>query len=174
LAQRPVGVAAGPCLVIVWPVAVTAHDLALRYLLELSADIRGALLTDRDGALLGSAGTLPVADLDRVAARLAAEAGNLSASAGVAAGRAAVEIDVLAETGALFVLGEGDRVMVCVTNRSVHPGLIFYDMHAVLRDLDRAAAAEERREGAVAAVNGGQVSGGGSLPGTAAANGGLH
>jgi predicted regulator of Ras-like GTPase activity (Roadblock/LC7/MglB family) len=155
-------------------VAVTAHDLALRYLLELSADIRGALLTDRDGALLGSAGSLPVADLDRVAARLAAEAGNLCASAGEAAGRAAVEIDVLAETGALFVLGEGDRVMVCVTNRSVHPGLIFYDMHAVLRDLDRAAAAEERREGAVAAVGkAGPVSGGGSLPGTAAANGGM-
>ena len=39
--------------------------------------------------------------------------------------------------------------MVCVTNRSVHPGLIFYDMHAVLRDLDRAAAAEQRREDSV-------------------------
>jgi hypothetical protein len=30
----------------------------------------------------------------------------------------------------------------------VNPGLIFYDMHAVLRDIDRAAAAEERREAA--------------------------
>ena len=37
-------------------------------------------------------------------------------------------------------------MMACVTNRNVHPGLIFYDMHAVLRDLDRAAAAEARRE----------------------------
>jgi hypothetical protein len=37
-------------------------------------------------------------------------------------------------------------VMACVTSRSVNPGLIFYDMHAVLRDLDRAAAAEARRE----------------------------
>ena len=34
---------------------------------------------------------------------------------------------------------------VCTTNRAVNPGLIFYDMHAVLRDIDRAAAAEERR-----------------------------
>jgi predicted regulator of Ras-like GTPase activity (Roadblock/LC7/MglB family) len=138
-------------------VAVTAHDLALRYLLELSADIRGALLTDRDGALLGSAGSLPVADLDQIAERLAAEAEKLGASPGGTGGRVAIEIDVLAETGALFVLGEGDRVMVCVTNRTVHPGLIFYDMHAVLRDLDRAAAAEERREGsAAAAANGGR------------------
>jgi predicted regulator of Ras-like GTPase activity (Roadblock/LC7/MglB family) len=138
-------------------VAVTAHDLALRYLLELSADIRGALLTDRDGALLGSAGSFPVAGLDQAAERLAAEAEKLCASAGGTEGRVAVEIDVLAETGALFVLGEGDRVMVCVTSRTVHPGLIFYDMHAVLRDLDRAAAAEERREGSAAATaNGGR------------------
>ena len=28
----------------------------------------------------------------------------------------------------------------------MNPGLIFHDMHAVLRDLERAAAAEERRE----------------------------
>jgi predicted regulator of Ras-like GTPase activity (Roadblock/LC7/MglB family) len=130
--------------------------LALRYLLELSADIRGALLTDRDGVLVGSAGSLPVADLDQVAERLAAEAARLGAGAGGTGGRAAVEIDVLAEAGALFVLGEGDRVMVCVTSRSVHPGLIFYDMHAVLRDLDRAAAAEERREGPAAATSGGR------------------
>jgi hypothetical protein len=38
--------------------------------------------------------------------------------------------------------------MVCLTDRSVLPGLIFYDMHAVLTDLDRAAGAEARRVGA--------------------------
>ena len=51
----------------------------------------------------------------------------------------------------VFVLGEAGHVMVCVTNRSVHPGLIFYDMHAVLRDLERAAAAERRCASAEAA-----------------------
>ena len=46
----------------------------------------------------------------------------------------------------MFLLGEADLMMACVTNRNVHPGLIFYDMHAVLRDLERAAAAEALRE----------------------------
>ena len=36
--------------------------------------------------------------------------------------------------------------MACTTNRSVNAGLIFYDMHAVLRDIERAAAAEAQRE----------------------------
>ena len=65
-----------------------------------------------------------------------------------APGPEAVEVDVFATRGALFVLAEAAHVMVCATNRTVNPGLIFYDMHAVLRDLDRAAAAEERREAA--------------------------
>ena len=54
---------------------------------------------------------------------------------------------MFATRGALFVLAEAQHVMACTTNRTVNPGLIFYDMHAVLRDIDRAAAAEERREG---------------------------
>ncbi len=123
----------------------TVHDLALRYLLELSADIYGALLADRDGALVASQGNLATADLDQAAARLAAETAQLAVS-----GHASVEIDVLTESGAMFVLGEADLVMACVTSRSVNPGLIFYDMHAVLRDLDRAAAAEARREREIA------------------------
>lgn len=115
----------------------TVHDLALRYLLELSADIYGALLADRDGALVASQGNLASADLDQTAAKLAAETAELAVS-----GHASVEIDVLTESGAMFVLGEAGLVMACVTSRSVNPGLIFYDMHAVLRDLDRAAAAD--------------------------------
>ena len=115
----------------------TVHDLALRYLLELSADIYGALLADRDGALVASQGNLASSDIDQTAAKLAAETAELAVS-----GHASVEIDVLTESGAMFVLGEADLVMACVTSRSVNPGLIFYDMHAVLRDLDRAAAAD--------------------------------
>jgi len=118
-------------------VPATVHDLALRYLLELSADIYGALLADRDGALVASQGNLASSDLDQTAAKLAAETAELAVS-----GHASVEIDVLTESGAMFVLGEAGLVMACVTSRSVNPGLIFYDMHAVLRDLDRAAAAD--------------------------------
>ena len=123
----------------------SAHDLALRYLLELSTDIRGALLLDRDGRLLASAGHLAAEDLASVGERLAASARDVAS-----ADHAAIEIDVHSAGGAMFLLGEAQHVMACVTNRSVHPGLIFYDMHAVLRDLDRAAAAEAVRERGVA------------------------
>lgn len=129
-------------------VPASANDLAVRYLLELSTDIRGALLLDRDGELLATAGQLPAQDLESVARRLAGAARGLSPNGAPAGGGedVAIEIDVLATGGAMFLLGEADLVMACVTNRNVHPGLIFYDMHAVLRDLERAAAAESLRE----------------------------
>jgi hypothetical protein len=93
-------------------VTASANHLAVRYLLELSTDIRGALLLDRDGEVLAWAGNLPTGDLPSVARRLADAARGLSQN-----------------------------------GRPGHPGLIFYDMHAVLRDLERAAAAEAVREG---------------------------
>jgi len=120
--------------------AASAQELALRYLLELSADIRGALLMEGTGELLATAGRLPGEELAETGRRIASEAAALRP-----AGDGPVEVDVLTGRGALFVLAEAGRVMVCTTNRSVNPGLIFYDMHAVLRDIDRAAAAEERR-----------------------------
>jgi hypothetical protein len=121
--------------------AATAHDLALRYLLELSADIRGALLIDRRGELLASAGLARDEGLAETSRRVVEEVGALAGDSAQV-----VEVDVFAARGALFVLAEAAHVMVCTTNRAVNPGLIFYDMHAVLRDIDRAAAAEERRE----------------------------
>ena len=121
--------------------AATAHDLALRYLLELSADIRGALLMDRSGGQVASAGLLPPDGLAGVGRRIVREVSRLAPHGGET-----VEVDVFAGRGALFVLAEDANVMVCTTNRSVNPGLIFYDMHAVLRDIERAAEAEERRE----------------------------
>jgi hypothetical protein len=123
--------------------AATAHDLALRYLLELSVDIRGAVLMDRSGELVGTAGRLPSGELAATGRRLVHEVEGLAATDGQV-----VEVDVFTTRGALFVLAEAAHVMVCTTSRSVNPGLIFYDMHAVLRDIDRAAAAEERREAA--------------------------
>ena len=121
----------------------TEHDLALRYLLELSADIRGALLIDREGRVLAAAGRMPGDELADTGRRLAHEVLALAPN-----GDGPIEVDVFAARGALFVVAEAAYVMVCTTNRSVNAGLIFYDMHAVLRDIDRAAASEERREAA--------------------------
>ncbi len=139
--------------------STSAHQLALRYLLELSTDIRGALLIDRDGAVLASAGHLATDDLAGAGRRIAgaahqASADSEQADSGTANGKRpspSVEIDVFSGDGAMFLLAEADLVMTCTTNRTVHPGLIFYDMHAVLRDLDRVAAAEAVREEAAPA-----------------------
>ena len=129
--------------------STSAHHLALRYLLELSTDIRGALLIDRGGAVLASAGHLATDDVAGAGRRIAAAAHLACANSETANGERplpSVEIDVFSGDGAMFLLAEADLVMTCITNRTVHPGLIFYDMHAVLRDLDRAAAAEAVRE----------------------------
>ena len=85
-----------------------------------------------------SAGQLAADDLAAVGQRLAADAGAAHGGLSPNGAQPAIEIDVLSTGGAMFLLGEADLMMACVTNRNVHPGLIFYDMHAVLRDLERA------------------------------------
>jgi predicted regulator of Ras-like GTPase activity (Roadblock/LC7/MglB family) len=122
--------------------AASSHELALRYLLELSSDIRFALLLDRDGGLIAAAPQPPPGRLASLAADLSREAGAL-----FGAGGEEVEIDAACEGGAVFLIRSGEGAMVCLTDRSVLPGLIFYDMHAVLTDIDRAAGNEARRVG---------------------------
>jgi hypothetical protein len=123
--------------------AATSQELALRYLLELSSDIRLALMLDTDGALVAAAPQAPPGRLAGLATEFSNEVWSLFASGGED-----VEVDAVCEGGALFLIRFRDGAMVCLTDRSVLPGLIFYDMHAVLTDLDRAAGAEARRIGA--------------------------
>jgi hypothetical protein len=123
--------------------AASSQELALHYLLELSTDIRMALLLDPEGGLVAAAPQPPPGRLVELARELSREAGALFGSAGEP-----VEIDALCEGGTLFLIRSPEGAMVCITDRSVLPGLIFYDMHAVLTDLERAANAEARRVGA--------------------------
>jgi hypothetical protein len=123
--------------------AATSQQLALGYLLELSSDIRMALLLDAGGALVAAAPDAAAGRIAEVAAELSREAGERFAEGGEA-----VELDAACDGGAVFLIRSGEGSMLCLTDRSVLPGLIFYDMHAVLMDLDRAATAEARRVGA--------------------------
>jgi hypothetical protein len=123
--------------------AASSEELALRYLLELSSDIRIALLLDRDERLIAAAPQPPPGRLAELAAELSREAAARFASDG-----GPVEIDATCDGGTLFLIRSREGAMICLTQRSVLPGLIFYDMHAVLADLDRAADAEARRVGA--------------------------
>ncbi len=123
--------------------AATSHQLALQYLLELSSDIRIALLLDADGELVAAAPEPPPGRVAELAEALSREAGERFGSGGEA-----VEMDAACDGGAVFLIRSEQGSMLCLTDRSVLPGLIFYDMHAVLTDLDRAADAEARRVGA--------------------------
>jgi hypothetical protein len=125
--------------------AATTQELALRYLLELSVDIHAAALIDRAGSVIASAPDSFGKRASGLSRELAREAREMSPSTGTV-----VEIDVSVEDGAAFVICGQEQSMVCVTGRSVLPGLIFHDMHAVLKDLERAAEQEIRRDPAAA------------------------
>jgi hypothetical protein len=116
--------------------AVT-HELSLRYLLELSTDIRVAFLVDQQGRLVAAA---PEAPGDRVA-RLGSELAARARAIGAERGQEAVEVDVTVEGGAAFVVTEGGPAMVCVTGPFALPGLIIHDMRIALDDLRRSEAA---------------------------------
>jgi hypothetical protein len=114
------------------------HGLALRYLLELSTDIRLALLLDAEGQVIAAAPETPDDRITRIGGELAREAAALSAD-----GQATpVELDATVDGGAVFVVRDRGQTLLCVTGRFALPGLILHDMRTVLDDLHRAASAE--------------------------------
>jgi hypothetical protein len=113
--------------------AVT-HELALRYLLELSTDIRVALLIDKEGKLVASAPEAPSKQSARRGEKLAREA------IALASGGRPVEVDVSVEDGTVFVVREDEPALVCVAGPFALPGLILHDMRVVLGDLKRGEA----------------------------------
>jgi predicted naringenin-chalcone synthase len=114
--------------------AVT-HELALRYLLELSTDIRVALLIDGEGSLVAAAPERPSEQAVRQAEELAHEALTLAPD-----GETAVEVDVTIDGGTVFVVREDEPTLVCVAGPFALPGLILHDMRVVLGDLRRGSA----------------------------------
>jgi hypothetical protein len=123
--------------------AATSHQLALQYLLELSGDIRLALFLDSEGRVIAAAPGPPGPRLEELSGQLAGEAAALFGRGGDP-----VEIDAACEGGSVFLVHAEEGSMICLTDRSVLHALIFYDMHAVLADIERAAGAEARRVGA--------------------------
>jgi hypothetical protein len=109
-------------------------ELALRYLLELSTDIRSALLLDERGELIAAAPERPTAGLVRLGSEL------MRAARSFARDEAPVEVDVKTADRAVFLVDEGGPALICLTGRFVLPALILYEMRAVLNDLSRAAS----------------------------------
>jgi hypothetical protein len=112
--------------------AAITEELALRYLLELSTDIRAAFLVDDRGELTASAPEPPPDRIATAGAELAREARAMANG-----DRPAVEIDVTLENGAAFMVWEGGPALICVTGPFALPGLILHDMRIALSDLRR-------------------------------------
>jgi hypothetical protein len=112
---------------------VITHELALRYMLELSTDIRVAFLIDELGELVAAAPERPSERIARVGAELAGEARSLARERGASS----VDLDVTVERGAVFVVCEDGLALVCVTGQFALPGLILHDMGIALSDMRR-------------------------------------
>jgi hypothetical protein len=109
------------------------QELALRYMLELSNDIRVAFLIDERGDLVAAAPERPSDRIAGVGAELAGEARSLARERGASS----VDLDVTLERGAVFVVCEDGLALVCVTGQFALPGLILHDMRIALSDMRR-------------------------------------
>ena len=124
------------------PDSTLTPELALRYLDELSTDIRAAVLLDSAGKL--AAAHAP--DGDPPAEKLGELAGQLFGHADKAAEGAhgfeppVTQLEVTTDEGAVFAVRDAGWTIAVAAGRFALPSLMFYDLHAVLIDLgDRAA-----------------------------------
>jgi predicted regulator of Ras-like GTPase activity (Roadblock/LC7/MglB family) len=116
---------------------------ALADLVEVSSQIESAVLAGPDGAVLGS--TLADAARSEAMAREAREL--LAAAAGPAGPPSQVEVSF--REGCVFVVTDGERLVVAVTGRDPTSGLVFYDLKTCLR-----LSGEEGASAAKAAAGG--------------------
>jgi hypothetical protein len=118
-----------------------AHELALRYLLELSTDVRAALLVDAAGDVIAAAPDAPSEEAARATSELARRARELAGP-----GRRSIELDVTVESGTVFLVSEeGSPALVCVTGRLALPGLVLHDMRTVLNDIRKGGVVRAAR-----------------------------
>jgi predicted regulator of Ras-like GTPase activity (Roadblock/LC7/MglB family) len=132
-------------------VACPAMDAAqaLADLTEISAQIEGAVLADREGSVIAS--TLPRdergAELARAAVELLAAADESRAD-----GQELVQLQAVTPRGSLFVVRDEGRVVAALTGSKPTVGLVFYDLKTCLRMLEREEAKAEKAEPAAKAT----------------------
>jgi hypothetical protein len=110
-------------------------ELALRYLDELSTDIRAAVLLDRSGALVAGSEGVPGEKLRERTLRLLSQA---DAAAHFDQGVTQVEASTVG--GSVFALRSEGWTIAVVSGRFALPSLMFYDLRSVLGDLGARAA----------------------------------
>jgi hypothetical protein len=124
------------------PDSTLTPELALRYLDELSTDIRAAVLLDSAGEL--AAAHAP--DGDPPADKLSRLAGQLFGHADEAGEGAhgfeppVTQLEITIDEGAVFAVRDAGWTIAVVAGRFALPSLMFYDLRAVLSDLGERAA----------------------------------
>lgn len=103
-----------------------AADAALRYLAELSPDLRGAAIIGPDGSIVAASGDPE---------RWREDAATLFSVADRAGGEPVEQVHIGTEQGEVFALRHADLAAVAVTDRFALASLTFFDLRAVLRDL---------------------------------------
>ena len=102
--------------------------------MEVSEDVRAAVLMDSAGALIAASDPDP----DRVT-RLAELAHELIEAADAVAPEPTEQIEARVEGGAVFAVRTVRHTLVCVAHRLALPALVLYDMRQAMLELERAA-----------------------------------
>lgn len=103
---------------------------ALADLTEVSSQIEAAAIVDADGAVMAST----VADPARAKALGDLVGTLLAAAGGIGTGTAElVQLEAASSDGSVFVVRDGERAIVAVTQPQPTVGLVFYDLKSALR-----------------------------------------
>jgi len=101
---------------------------------ELSPDVRCAVLVDSAGALVAAS------DDDRARARRLAElARELIEAADAAAPEPTEQIEARIDGGAVFAVRTVSHMLACVARRLALPALVLYDLRQTMLELERPA-----------------------------------
>lgn len=104
-------------------------------LVQMSADVRTAVLADPAGGLVSAS-----EDLDSSQSRqLAGLAADLFGAADSALGDPAHQVEAQVAGGGVFAVRNARHTLACVTWRPVLPALVLYDLQSVLGELEAAA-----------------------------------
>jgi predicted regulator of Ras-like GTPase activity (Roadblock/LC7/MglB family) len=103
-------------------------------LVEMSADVRAAVLMDAAGGLIAAS------EKDaRRAHRLADLAHELVRAADAAVSEPTEQIEVQTDRGGVFAVRSARYTLACVARRLALPALVLYDLRRTLQDLEAPA-----------------------------------
>jgi predicted regulator of Ras-like GTPase activity (Roadblock/LC7/MglB family) len=117
---------------------------ALERLRDISSQVRTAVIFERGGKVVGST----LADDER-AKGIAEEGEKLLAEAEqqretADGGGEFAQLEVALQSGSVFVVRDGDRLIAATTLPEPTVGLVFYDLKSCLRELETPAAPKKR------------------------------